>query len=301
MTKPQKNGLLSKILFLSHMLISGEYTKKEIISEYLKNNVKISRTSIDNYIKILSENGINIRLRKNKGKNLYSVVQNNFNPEFDEKTKTTFKELKKILVSQKNYNLIKNTVYLFYKLSLNFDKQISSSLANFGYYSNINWFLVNELEKHCIDKDIIKIEYILPSGKSKDLAVHTDKLIVQGNSCRLYLSCVLEGSSSFSHLPIDRIFTIKKIIRKKVCFNMPAKILKYTVSKNAFETTQLEDNETIYEQKDNKITISSLLTDEFSAFQRILYFCPDVYYISDEKIKSMVIDKLKSLEKIYES
>ena len=73
MLKPQMNGLLSRVLFLSHMLVSGEYTKKEIILEYLKNNVKVSKTSIDNYIKILSENGINVAVRKEKNKNLCQV------------------------------------------------------------------------------------------------------------------------------------------------------------------------------------------------------------------------------------
>lgn len=301
MQKPQMNGLLSRVLFLSHMLISGEYTKKEIILEYLKNDVKVSRTSIDNYIKILSENGINVAVRKEKNKNLYSINLKNFNVEFDEKTKAVFQELKKILISQKDYYLIKNTVYLFYKLSLKLDKNISDSFANFGYFSNINWFLVNDLEKHCVDKDIIKIEYILPDGKSIDYTIHADKLIIRGSSDRLYLSGVLNDDSLFSYLPVDRIFMIKKVIRKKVLFDMPVKILKYTVSKNALETTSLEENEAIYEQHDEKVTISSLLTDEFLAFQRILHFCPDVYFISDEKIKSMVVDKLKSLEKMYEN
>ena len=218
----------------------------------------------------------------------------------DEKTESIFKELKKIIISQKNYYSIKEAVYMFYKISLLYKEEDIKRAANFGYFSTLNWFLINELESHCHDKDIIEIEYILPNGKSKNTTIHTDKLVIKWNSNRLYLSGAIDKSDLFSYLPVDRIFKINKIIRKKACFDISTRILKYTTTKQNLEETGLFDNETIVNFNEEKVTIMTPITDEFSIVQRLLYFCPDIYEISDEKIKSMVLDKLETTEKMYE-
>ena len=77
-------------------------------------------------------------------------------------------------------------------------------------------------------------------------------------------------------------------------------MLEYTVSKKDFDKLGLLENEIISNQNDDKITILSPITDEFLISQRLMEYCPNVYYISDKKIKDTVIEKLKTLEKIYE-
>ncbi len=299
MEKPEKNGIVHKLLLLVNILINKKLSKTDIISEFQKKNISVSKTSIDKYIRILTDNGFSVKTEKEKGKNIYflefDIEKNNLN----EESEAVFQELKKIIISQKDYNFVKNSVYMFYKIASCFDKDSISKVANFGYYSTINWFLVNELEKHCYDKDIILIEYILPNATNREITIHADKLSIRGKSARLYLVGAIGNSSCFSNLPVDRIFAIKKVLRKKVCFELPTRFLKYTISKNNFIESGIEDDETLLTIDNDRVTILSPVIDEFLIAQRILYHCPEVYYISDEKIKSIVFEKLKKLEEIY--
>ncbi len=299
MEKPEKNGIVQKLLLLVNMLANKKLSKTDIISDFQKHNILVSKTSIDKYIQILINNGFLIEREKQKAKNTYSLKIDTTKNNLDEESELIFQELKKIIISQKDYNFVKNSVYLFYKIASLFDEDSVSKVANFGYYSTINWFLVNELEKHCFDKDIIEIEYILPNGVNRDIKIHADKLSIRGKSARLYLVGAINDSSCFSCLPVDRIFSIKKVLRKKVCFELPVRFLKYTISKNNFVEFGIEDDETLLFMDSEKATILSPVIDEFMVAQRILYHCPDVFYISDEKIKSIVFEKLKKLEEIY--
>ena len=300
MQKTTKYNLISRLLFLIFILTSKKCSKKDIISEFSKKNINLSKTTIDNYFKTLKNNGIKINSESKKGTKQYFLAPIEEKISLDDKTESIFKELKKIIVSKKNYYDIKNAIYMFYKISLLYKEEDIKRTANFGYFSTLNWFLINELETHCHNKDIIEIEYILPEGKSKNITIHADKLVIKWNSNRLYLSGTIGESYLFSHLPVDRIFKINKTIRKKACFDLSTKILKYTTSKQNLEEAGLSDNETIIKTDNEKVTILVSVKDEFSIVQRLLYFCPDVYEISDEKIKNTVLDKLKTTEKLYE-
>ena len=188
---------------------------------------------------------------------------------------------------------------MFYKLSLCFDENSRNKVENFGYFSTLNWFLINQLEKHCFDKDYIVIEYVLPNGRNKEILIHTDKLLIKGSSKRMYLVGILDNAEQFSHLPVDRIFMVKKVIRKNMCFDLPVKLIKYTISKKALDEFILEDNEMIFSEDDDKVTISSFVFDEFMLIQKLLYYCPDIYYISDERIKTILLEKLQKVRKLY--
>ncbi len=300
MLETEKTGIVQKLLLLVNILLGKKLSKSDIISEFEKRHVFITKTSVDNYIKILINNGFQIKSEKEKGKNIYSFEFNVEKNTLNEEIEPIFQELKKIIISQKDYNFVKKSVYLFYKIASCFDRESRLKVANFGYYSVINWFLVNKLEEHCYNKDVILIEYILPNGENKEITIHTDKLCIKGKSARLYLVGAIACNSCFSSLPVDRIFTIKKVLRKKVRFDLPVRLLEYTISKKNFEEFGLEDGEMLLSTENEKVTISAPIIDEFMLVQRILEHCPDVYYISDEKIKSMVFEKLKTLEKMYE-
>ena len=101
---------------------------------------------------------------------------------------------------------------LFYQLAL-FIKDMDErrEFIDFGYYSTINWYLVTQLEKHCREKNVLILDYILPRGENKYITMHTDSLKVGEFNDRIYLHGVLENCTQFSRLPIDRIFMIKKV------------------------------------------------------------------------------------------
>ena len=53
---------------------------------------------------------------------------------------------------------------------------VKEEFLHFGYFSQINWKMVLELEKHCKEKNIISIEYILPHNEIKTITMHVDKI-----------------------------------------------------------------------------------------------------------------------------
>ena len=66
-----------------------------------------------------------------------------------------------------------------------------------------------------------------------------------------------------------------------------------------FDKVGLDKKEGLGEIKNNIVTIRRPIDDTFFTLQRLLYFCPDLYYISDDKIKNLVKEKLYALKDMY--
>lgn len=296
----QTSGIF-KLLYLLNLLFKKEYTKSEIIEEYEKINIKITKTLISNYIKTLIDNGINIEITKNsKKESIYSLKKEEFILSFTKKELNAISDAKKLLFMQKNYNNIRKTMRMFYKLACHIeDDETRMEFIDFGYYSTINWNLVCQLEKHCNEKNIITLDYILPKGGNKFITMHVDKMGISETSHRLYLYGALQNDKEISFLPVDRIYMVKKIVRENLRFNLHSKIMTYIVKKDAYERLKQDNKERILKTEGEYITIQRPIDNEFNITQRLFYFCPDVYYISDEKIKILFKEKLEILKRTY--
>lgn len=291
-----------KLLFLLNLLLNGEYTKNEIIDEFNKNDIQISKALINSYIEKYLKYGIEIKSRINKKREkAYYFEKKEANIKFSNIEMKVISDIKKLLFAQKNYNYIRKTMRLFYKIS-NFikDKEQQRDFLDFGYYSTINWYIVRELEKHCNEKNLIEIEYILPQKECKVIKLQADSIRINEWSQRLYLHCVFEESRHFSILPIDRIFMIKRVLKKSEKQELISQNLTYIVSKNVYKNMPQDEKEKIIKDENDKLTIERVADDTFYLAQRLLSFCPDVYYISEGKIKALVKEKLENLKAIYE-
>ena len=80
---------------------------------------------------------------------------------------------------------------------------------------------------------------------------------------------------------------------------MEVKVLEYKISKEMYKQTGLDKQEILSEIKDGIATLKRPIDDSFSTIQRLMYFCPDLYYISDENIKNAVVEKLNILKDCY--
>ena len=288
-----------KVLFLLNLLCHKVLSKKEIIEEFKKNDVEIKKTTINNYINKLKSNNIPIAIAQIKNVNYYSLdkkyIINPSNEELDASS-----DVKKLLFNEKKQQIIKNTMRVFYKFALNTDNsKTREELVDFGYYSKINWLLVKKLEQHCKNKDIILIDYILPEQEHKSLEFHADTVKIGDWSNRLYLSGILKDDNKISQLPIDKIFKIKKVIKENVRINLKTQLLTYKISKEMIEKTGLDKKESLSEIKQGIATIRRPVDDTFFTIQRLLYFCPDLYYISNKRIKTLIKEKLYALKDIY--
>ena len=288
-----------KILFLLNLLYDKELTKNEIIEEFKKHNIDIKKTTINNYINKLKNHDFKIITKKIKNENCY-FLDKNYDIKVLQKELDAASDIKKLLLSEKNEEIIRNTMRVFYKFALNTNnKDTRLDLINFGYYSKINWALVKQLKEHCKNKNIIMIDYIMPDGKNKKLTIHADQVKIGDWSDRLYLSGILENDIKLSQLPIDKIFMVKKVIKENVRINLEIKVLTYKVSEEMYKKTGLDKKEGLSGIKNKIATIRRPLDDTFFTIQRLLYFCPDLYYVSDEQIKNLIKEKLNSLKEMY--
>ena len=93
MQKTIKYNLISRLLFLIFILTSKKCSKNDIISEFSKKNINLSKTTIDNYFKTLKYNGIKINSETKKGTKQYFLAPIEEKISLDDKTESIFKEL----------------------------------------------------------------------------------------------------------------------------------------------------------------------------------------------------------------
>ena len=209
-------------------------------------------------------------------------------------------DAKKILISQKNYDRIRKTMRLFYKLSRYIkDEDDKLKFIDFGYYSTINWNLLRRLEWHCKNKDVVSLDYILPTGGNKIITMRADSIKTSTWSNRIHLHGLLCDRKYFMHLPIDRIYMVKEVIKEKESFSDIQNNLIYKVSKKIYEKSFVDDKEQIIETNKDVVTIKRPIDDEFYIIQRLLSFCPMIYDISNERIKMLLKEKLELVKALY--
>lgn len=284
------------------MLQEGEYTKNEIIERFASVGIQVTRPLIIRYIEQFQNYGVKVCHRVNEHRQkVYYINKADTNLEFTREEMDAISDAKKLLIAQKNYDRIRKTMRLFYKLAKCMkDKDMLREFVDFGYYSTVNWYLVKQLEKHCKQKDVIALRYIVPQGECRIITIHADALKVSNWSQRLYLHGVFEGSKHFSHLPVDRIFMIKNVVKRSKRFDIVTNMLTYVVSKKLYEKMYVDAREKIVETNGDKVTIERPIDDDFYLIQRLLSFCPEIYYISDERIKTLFKEKLEILKASYD-
>ena len=296
-----QNSSIFRVLLLLKLLLGKKLSRKEIVQEFKNFSIDIKETSILNYIKKLKRQNINVVEEKINKAKYYHIENNDAILNLTKSNIKILNETKKMLFAQRDYKLIGEMMRLFYLVSEYIDDiEIKEEFLDFGYYSTLNWKLIKILEQHCKNKDILLLDYILPYGGNKLIQFHVDKIAISSMSQRLYLYGLLKDGYDFFELPIDRIFMVKKVIRENVKFNFRSTLLEYKVSKSAFLDVGLEDNEIIKEEDEKFVVVQTPVVNEFNTVQKLLHYCPDLYYISDEKIKKLVVEKLEILKSNYE-
>lgn len=291
----------NKFLYLLNLLSKGGYTKKEIIENFKKNGIKITNSTISNYINLYKQNDfqINEKIAFNKEK-IFTLHEEIPTINLNEEELNIISDIKKLLRAQKDYIQIRKAIRLFYKIAQYIpDEETKDIFINFGYFSTLNWNIIEELEKHCKEKNLITICYNLPYDNNREITIHADNIISSNYSERIYLSGILNGAKQFSSLPIDKIKSIKRIDEKNKKFDIETDTITYVVSSRIYKKSAKDTKEKIIQRKKDKLIIQRPIDDEFYLLQRLLYFCPDLYYISDEKIKNLLKEKLEKIKNNY--
>ncbi len=301
MNNSSKKSSTFKLLFLLGMLLGKELNKNEIVEEFNNSDIQFNKVSINKYISILKSSGINILTRKENNENYYKIPQKELEINLNKEELLIISQVKRLLIAQKDYKNIRRFMRILYKYSKFIKNQeVVDDLMNFGYYSTLNWHVVLKLEELAKTKDIVTIEYILPSGDTKDITLHLDCLKIGNLSNKLYIHGILENGFEFSHLPLDKIYRVKKVEQKCVPFNFRTPLLKYIISKEVFDKNKMGEQEKILKEDESYITLETPITDTFSILQKLFSYCPDLYYVSDENIKNALKEKLEILKASYD-
>lgn len=296
MRTPKHASSTYKMLYLLNILSKEDCTKKEIIKKFAQSNYKISESSITQYIKQLLEHEVQIKIIKQNGENVYHIDKIGTELNLTKQEYRALSDAKKLLFLEKNYKIIRSTIRMFYKLAY-FIKNLEErkDFINFGYYSNINWYLVKQLEHHCNKKSVLTLDYVLPRGGNKILTMHVDRIDIGEYSERLYLHGIFENCSKFSKLPIDRIYMIKNVQRMQKPFDIICEALSYKITKDLFDTIEIDDQEVVSKIENDVVTIKRPNDDNFYIVQRLFSFCPDLLYVSPGETKKRFVEKLQIL------
>ncbi len=289
-----------KMVLLLNFLARGKYSKEELIDEFSKFAISVNKANITNYIKKIISCNFNIEEFSEKKIRKYCFRENKPELDVSDENLKIFSKVKQLIFSQGRYDIIKYFVEVFYKLSIYVkDEDTRREFSDFDYFSKVNWGLIRALEYHCKTKDIVILDYLLPKGGNKLLWFHLDKIVLDNLSKRLYLYGMLENGYDFSKLPVERIFTIQKVLKRYVPFDFKTEVIEYKISKSAYENTVLEKIETVIKKDEKTVTIQTPVINEFHLVQKLLNYCPDLYYISEGRIKELVKEKLKLIRGIY--
>ncbi len=291
-----------KVLLLLNLISKRPMTKQELMFEFEKRGYGLTKTCISNYIKTISANGFNVQISKNNSReSIYGIEKDKPRLCITPEEVKVIKDVKKLLYMEKNFDDIRKTMKLFYKCALFVeDEDIKDEFIDFGYYSTINWNIVKKLEYHCEQKNVITIDYILPKGGNKIFDFRVDYLRISDTSQRLYVHGVFKYAKNLSFLPVDRIFMVRKSLNSATNFELINNVFTYVVSMEAYKVQGLDIKEHIVEIGDNRVMIQRPMDSDFKIMQRLMHFCPGVYFISNDRIKKLYLEKLEIMQSYYE-
>ena len=296
-----KKNSIFKIFFLLNALFKKDLTKKEIIENFKRIDVLISPSLISNYIKKLVEMGFCVETKENeKREKIYKIKKPKSKIAFSKENLDLIRELKLLVFAKKDFRYIETLMELFCLISKEIkDKDIKEKFLDFGYFSSLDLKLIKQLKNSIEEKEAILIDYQINKKEIKKIEFFPKELALGDFSKRLYLVGFLKEANSIFRLPVDKIKNIKKTL--KVEYKEEEKeFFTFKLSKENLEFFELNKNERILKDEKDYITIEKYNQDDFSTLQRLLYFCPNLCYISNKKIKNLLIEKLEKIEKLYE-
>ena len=164
------------------------------------------------------------------------------------------------------------------------------------YSSNYNIDFVKELLEDCEEKRVLTLIYKNPTAKEESQKdISAQKLVLQNDNIHLY-GYDFDKKRSIV-LNIKRIKSI--ITRYTGLGKIEAEIItvKFLLKNSGKEV--LEENEQIIETTDDGIIVEGKYYNDFIAAQRILSFGANCIVYEPEDFKQDIIQKLKSMRRVY--
>ncbi len=177
------------------------------------------------------------------------------------------------------------------------DDEIKEQLYGISFIKDFSVELIEDLLKDCKYKNVLDIIYQKPTEvKESYKKIIAQKLVFKNDKIYLYGYDFDRKDSIILNLK-----RIKRIVSRVIGDdNNQCKITKVKFHLKNFGVVQLNEDENIIESNENGYIIDAEYHNDFVAMQRILSFGMNCTVLEPLEFKDKVVQKLKSMRKIYE-
>lgn len=290
-----------RTLVILNALLESPKTIDEI-NECLLNNQyikeKFSPDTLRIYLNSLRKVGCEITRANKSNNNKYVLCSHPFEYEIPKSQLKSLAKLYKSLQDQLDVRDIINLENLFKDLITHIkNKSNIEFFESISLLKRIDRDMLNDLLIHCKNKNQITFLYNSPRSGEKRIEIVADKLTLKSD--KLYLWGNNLTHKEYSFFLVERIINICdiKLIKSREIFPETKIIYEFYKTKDKFNA---EPDEKIIQESDERITVESIMKNEFSAVQRILSLGNNCKVLEPETLKKSLINKLKKMENIYE-
>ncbi len=288
-----------RLLFLLRLLMQGAISKERIIKE-CENNEYIREISYDTIrldINTLKNAGFDITNSIIDGEYVYMLKSHPLEIKFTKEDIKVLNRIKKIAIELWKWEDIISLYETLEKiLQFTDNEEYKDSVLNFGYFMKIDFQILKELHRHCLQNNEIAVKYNSPKNgnmriKMRALWIEHDK-----NTNKMHLFGQFEHYNYISYLRIDKITKIEKIYLKPSIKPLKKEYKTYKV-KNTANFTPLF-NEEIIEETSDFITVKTTVVNDFSYVQRILSLGKNVVEV-DKHTSAQIMENLLKTREVY--
>ena len=302
----EKNPWISltgyRTLFVLKLLLEKSRTVEEL-TEYLKNNKltnkSFSKDTVRITINTLRSAVCVISRPASKNNFRYELISNPFHLNISKNELDAFIKLRERLFDNLSWQEILTLNDLYKKIfSLTENTDYINYVNDTKPLNNINKNLLKELSNPKIIGQKIQINYLSTKNGEENLDIIPFEIKNENES--LYLWCYIFKYKMKNLLNLEKIKKINFISTEKYHIENNEYTVTYKLSGVSMLDFHLKDYETILEKTNDYIVIKADVKNEFWFIQRILQFCGDVKIISPDFFKEKMINKVKSIRKLYE-
>ncbi len=296
-----------RVIKLFVLLLESPMSEDEIkraLKTEVEENKLLSSDTVGIYINTLKSLGCKIS-RPSKSNN-YKYILNDtpFKLNLNKNEVLSLIKVKKYIAGFDDWKLFQSTDEIISKIFAHLNDESQGHLNNVTKLlkrensAKVSAKLLRTLENYCFHNRTLHINYHSPESGEKILQITAEKISFENNA--YYLWGINTLSKETQYIRIDRINEIKAIDIKTSNVKPDIYTAVYKIKGTAFKSFTPEDTEKIIETKDKEIIISSVVQNKFRFVQKMLSYGDECIVISPELLKNEVVQKLKSMAKVYQ-
>ena len=289
-----------RAIVLLALLIEAPRSLAEIRQYYLDFKIMEPEHSNDIIridVNTLKASGCDITRAGSKTGYKFTLLSHPFSLKLTEEEILLLKKVYKKVKNRSGLELILKYDELFKKLA-NYvdDEEIKEALCGISILRNYDINFIRELLEDCEEKRVLTLIYKNPSAKNdskKDISVQN--LVLQNDNIHLYGYDF--GRKRSIVLNIKRIKSV--IARYSGLGNIEADTItvRFLLKNSGKEV--LDANEQVVKTTEEGIIVEGRYYNDFIAAQRMLSFGADCVVYEPEEFRQNIVEKLKSMRRVY--